>query len=56
MQQTTNNLKKTTTEITEKAGRISEKLESVEKKVNNDKAGGRNLLLDSNAKYEKQII
>ncbi|PEY59475.1 phage tail spike protein [Bacillus cereus] len=53
VQQTTNALKKTTTEITEKAGRISEKLESVEKKVNNDKAGGRNLLLDSNAKYEK---
>ncbi|WP_324656501.1 phage tail spike protein [Bacillus cereus] len=53
VQQTTNNLKKTTTEITEKAGRISEKLESVEKKVKNDKAGGRNLLLDSNAKYEK---
>ncbi|MCU5120949.1 hypothetical protein OCB76_08745 [Bacillus cereus] len=53
VQQTTNDLKKTTTEITEKAGRISEKLESVEKKVNNDKAGGRNLLLDSNAKYEK---
>ena len=53
MQQTTNALKKTTTEITEKAGQTSEKLESVEKKVNNDKAGGRNLLLDSNAKYEK---
>ncbi|MHA4091011.1 phage tail spike protein [Bacillus cereus] len=53
VQKTTNNLKKTTTEITEKAGRISEKLESVEKKVNNDKAGGRNLLLNSNAKYEK---
>ncbi|PEQ86559.1 phage tail spike protein [Bacillus cereus] len=53
VQQTTNALKKTTTEITEKAGQISEKLESVEKKVNNDKAGGRNLLLDSNAKYEK---
>ncbi|PEC80217.1 hypothetical protein CON08_07445 [Bacillus cereus] len=53
VQQTTNNLKKTTTEITEKAGQISEKLESVEKKVNNDKAGGRNLLLDSNVKYEK---
>ncbi|MFF2240231.1 phage tail spike protein [Bacillus thuringiensis] len=53
VQQTTNALKKTTTETTEKAGRISEKLESVEKKVNNDKAGGRNLLLDSNAKYEK---
>ncbi|MGZ0054166.1 phage tail spike protein [Bacillus cereus] len=53
VQQTTNALKKTTTEITEKAGQISEKLESVEKKVNKDKAGGRNLLLDSNAKYEK---
>lgn len=53
VQQTTNALKKTTTEITEKAGQISEKLESVEKKVNNDKAGGRNLLLDSNAKYKK---
>ncbi|PEA60994.1 hypothetical protein COA05_14555 [Bacillus thuringiensis] len=53
VQQTTNALKKTTSEITEKAGQISEKLESVEKKVNNDKAGGRNLLLDSNAKYEK---
>ncbi|MDA2452030.1 hypothetical protein PDN63_27005 [Bacillus cereus] len=53
VQQTTNNLKKTTTEITEKAGQISEKLESVEKKVNIDKAGGRNLLLDSNTKYEK---
>ncbi|PGZ26582.1 hypothetical protein COE54_26055 [Bacillus cereus] len=53
VQQTTNALKKTTTEITEKAGQTSEKLESVEKKVNNDKAGGRNLLLDSNAKYEK---
>ncbi|MGE7429787.1 phage tail spike protein [Bacillus thuringiensis] len=53
VQQTTNALKKTTTEITEKAGQISEKLESVEKKINNDKAGGRNLLLDSNAKYEK---
>ncbi|TEX05152.1 phage tail spike protein [Bacillus cereus] len=53
MQQTTNNLKKTTTEITEKAGQISEKLEIVEKKFNTDKAGGRNLLLDSNVKYEK---
>ncbi|MED1011441.1 phage tail spike protein [Bacillus mycoides] len=53
VQQTTNDLKKTTTEITEKAGKISEKLESVEKKVANDKAGGRNLLLDSNVKYEK---
>ncbi|MDA2070304.1 hypothetical protein PDM84_09145 [Bacillus cereus] len=53
VQQITNDLKKNTTEITEKAGRISEKLEVVEKKVNNDKAGGRNLLLDSNVKYEK---
>ncbi|QWG59907.1 phage tail spike protein [Bacillus mycoides] len=53
VQQTTNDLKKTATEITEKAGKISEKLENVEKKVANDKAGGRNLLLDSNVKYEK---
>ncbi|EJR36998.1 phage tail spike protein [Bacillus cereus] len=53
VQQTTNDLKKTTTEITEKAGKISEKLENVEKKVANDKAGGRNLLLDSKVKYEK---
>lgn len=53
VQQTTNDLKKTTTEITEKAGKISEKLENLEKKVANDKAGGRNLLLDSNVKYEK---
>ncbi|MGE6619277.1 phage tail spike protein [Bacillus mycoides] len=53
VQQTANDLKKTTTEITEKAGEISEKLGSVEKKVANDKAGGRNLLLSSNVKYEK---
>ncbi|MDF9627216.1 tail fiber domain-containing protein, partial [Bacillus cereus] len=53
VQQTTNDLKKTTTEIKEQAGKISEKLTSVETKVNSDKAGGRNLLLDSNAKYEK---
>ncbi|WP_095021640.1 phage tail spike protein [Bacillus thuringiensis] len=53
VQQTTSELKKTTTEIEEKAGEISEKLTSVETKVNSDKAGGRNLLLDSNAKYEK---
>ncbi|MFF2339185.1 phage tail spike protein [Bacillus mycoides] len=53
VQKTTTELKKTTTEITEQAGKISEKLESVEKKVTNDKAGGRNLLLDSNVKYEK---
>ncbi|PGS65668.1 hypothetical protein COC69_29230 [Bacillus cereus] len=53
VQQTTNDLRKTTTEITEKAGQISEKLQSVEKKVNNDKSGGRNLLLQSNVKYEK---
>ncbi|EJQ59166.1 phage tail spike protein [Bacillus mycoides] len=53
VQQTTNNLKKTTTEIKEQAGKISEKLTSVETKVANDKAGGRNLLLNSNAKYEK---
>ncbi|MGG2934261.1 phage tail spike protein [Bacillus pacificus] len=53
VQQTTSELKKTTTEIEEKAGKISEKLTSVETKVNNDKAGGRNLLLYSNVKYEK---
>ena len=48
-----NVLTKVTTEIKEAAGKISEKLTKVETKVNNDKAGGRNLLLDSNAKYEK---
>ncbi|MED0945409.1 phage tail spike protein [Bacillus mycoides] len=53
VQETTTELTKTTTEIKEKAGKISEKLESVEKKVANDKAGGRNILLDSNVKYEK---
>ncbi|RWQ72560.1 phage tail spike protein [Bacillus cereus] len=53
VQQTTNDLKKTTTEITEQAGKLSEKLTTVETKVNNDKTGGRNLLLDSNVKYEK---
>ncbi|WP_283749705.1 phage tail spike protein [Bacillus mycoides] len=53
VQQTTNDLKKTTTEITEQAGKVNEKLTSVETKVNNDKAGGRNLALDSNVKYEK---
>ena len=53
VQQTTSELKKTTAEIEEKAGKISEKLTSVETKVNSDKAGGRNLLLKSNVKYEK---
>ncbi|EEL19687.1 hypothetical protein bcere0017_55180 [Bacillus cereus Rock1-3] len=53
VQQNANDLKKTTTEIKEQAGKISEKLTTVETKVNNDKAGGRNLLLDSNVKYEK---
>ncbi|AHZ50949.1 hypothetical protein BtBc_11265 [Bacillus thuringiensis] len=53
VEQTTNDLKKTTTEVKEQAGKISEKLTTVETKVNSDKAGGRNLLLDSNAKYEK---
>ncbi|MHA4046473.1 phage tail spike protein [Bacillus cereus] len=48
-----NVLTKVTTEIKEEAGKISEKLTKVETKVNNDKAGGRNLLLDSNTKYEK---
>ncbi|MED2840815.1 hypothetical protein A6279_20420 [Bacillus wiedmannii] len=53
VQSDTSALKKTTTEMKEQAGKISEKLTSVETKVNNDKAGGRNLLLDSNVKYEK---
>ncbi|MFZ7805188.1 phage tail spike protein [Bacillus thuringiensis] len=53
VQQTTSELKQKTTEMKEEAGKISEKLTSVEKKVNSDKAGGRNLLLNSNAKYEK---
>ncbi|OUA87357.1 phage tail spike protein [Bacillus thuringiensis] len=53
VQQTTNELKQKTTEMKEEAGKISEKLTSVEKKVNNDKAGGRNLLLKSNVKFEK---
>ncbi|AUB61955.1 hypothetical protein CSW12_02240 [Bacillus cereus] len=53
VEQTTNDLKKTTTEVKEQAGKISEKLTTVETKVNSDKTGGRNLLLDSNAKYEK---
>lgn len=53
VQQTTSELKKTTTEIKEEAGKISEKLTSVETKINSDKAGGRNLLLKSNVKFEK---
>ncbi|MFZ7755864.1 phage tail spike protein [Bacillus thuringiensis] len=53
VQQTTSELKKTTTDIKEEAGKISEKLTSVETKVNSDKAGGRNLVLKSNVKYEK---
>lgn len=52
VQQTTSELKKTTTEIKEEAGKISEKLTSVETKVNSNKAGGRNILLKSNVKYE----
>ncbi|EOP95758.1 phage minor structural protein [Bacillus cereus HuB4-4] len=48
-----NVLTKVTTEIKEAAGKISEKLTKVETKVNNDKPGGRNLVLDSNTKYEK---
>ncbi|KAA0760396.1 hypothetical protein DT250_24850 [Bacillus sp. AR2-1] len=52
VQQTTSELKKTTTEIKEEAGKISEKLKSVETKVNSNKAGGRNILLKSNVKYE----
>ncbi|QDZ77094.1 tail fiber domain-containing protein, partial [Bacillus cereus] len=53
VQKTTNELKQKTTEMKEEAGKISEKLTSVEKKVNSDKAGGRNLLLKSNVKFEK---
>ncbi|MED0939613.1 phage tail spike protein [Bacillus mobilis] len=53
VQQTTNDLKKVTTEMKEEAGKTSEKLTSVETKVNSDKTGGRNLLLKSNVKYEK---
>ncbi|TEA81211.1 phage tail spike protein [Bacillus thuringiensis] len=53
VQQTTSELKQKTTEMKEEAGKISEKLTSVETKVNSDKAGGRNLLLQSNVKYEK---
>ncbi|HHL0971648.1 TPA: phage tail spike protein [Bacillus cereus] len=53
VQQTTNELKQKTTEMKEEAGKISEKLTSVETKVNSDKAGGRNLLLKSNVKFEK---
>lgn len=37
--------KKVTTEITEQAGKINEKLTSVETKVNNTKIGGRNVVL-----------
>ena len=46
-------LRKPQLKLQRKAGQISEKLQSVEKKVNNDKSGGRNLLLKSNVKYEK---
>ncbi|MED2128085.1 phage tail spike protein [Bacillus thuringiensis] len=53
VQQTTSEIKQKTTEMKEEAGKISEKLTSVEKKVNSDKAGGRNLLLKSNVKFEK---
>ncbi|CDN33572.1 unnamed protein product, partial [Bacillus thuringiensis DB27] len=53
VQKTTSELKQKTTEMKEEAGKISEKLTSVEKKVNSDKAGGRNLLLKSNVKFEK---
>ncbi|MGG0725887.1 phage tail spike protein [Bacillus mycoides] len=47
VQQKTNDLKKTTTEITEKAGKISEKLESVEKKFDEQEIGVRNLISDT---------
>ncbi len=45
VQSDTSALKKTTTEIKEQAGKISEKLTSVETKVNNTKIGGRNVVL-----------
>uniref|UniRef100_UPI0035ABD232 phage tail spike protein n=1 Tax=Bacillus cereus TaxID=1396 RepID=UPI0035ABD232 len=48
VQSTTNDLKKTTTEIKEQAGKISEKLTSVETKVDNTKLDGRNSLKNSN--------
>ncbi|MDF9465330.1 phage tail spike protein [Bacillus sp. FSL K6-0273] len=47
IQSDTNGLKKTTTEIKEQAGKTSEKLESVEKKFNDMKFSGRNLLLNT---------
>ncbi|HDX9589263.1 TPA: phage tail protein [Bacillus pseudomycoides] len=42
VQSDTNSLKKTTTEIKEQAGKVSEKLESVEKKFDDIKIGGQN--------------
>ncbi|PGU05124.1 hypothetical protein COD21_25570 [Bacillus cereus] len=47
IQSDTNGLKKTTTEIKEQAGKTSEKLESVEKKFDDMKIGGRNILLST---------
>ncbi|HFJ9381178.1 TPA: phage tail spike protein [Bacillus paranthracis] len=47
IQSDTNGLKKTTTEIKEQAGKTSEKLESVEKKFDDMKFSGRNLLLNT---------
>ncbi|MDF9474563.1 phage tail spike protein [Bacillus cereus] len=47
IQSDTSGLKKTTTEIKEQAGKTSEKLESVEKKFDDMKFSGRNLLLNT---------
>ncbi|QWG83344.1 phage tail spike protein [Bacillus mycoides] len=47
IQSDTNSLKQTTTEIKEQAGKVTEKLSSVEKKVDDMKIGGRNILLNT---------
>ncbi|MFB5249634.1 phage tail spike protein [Bacillus mycoides] len=48
--------KKVTTEITEKAGTISEKLESVEAKVDNTTIDGENYIINSSAKNERPAM
>ncbi|MED0888976.1 phage tail spike protein [Bacillus mycoides] len=47
IQSDTNSLKQTTTEIKEQAGKVTEKLSSVEKKFDDMKIGGRNMLLNT---------
>ncbi|ABY44750.1 phage tail spike protein [Bacillus mycoides] len=47
IQSDTNSLKQTTTEIKEQAGKVTEKLSSVEKKFDDMKIGGRNILLNT---------